>query len=146
MDQINYFSDMDNAVRILKKPEIYSFDELNGIKEFCAARNVSEQTIDALNKMMESIQTEKDSKAVFFMPENTFAIFSLIQGDNSICEITLKNVEEMISALENELSENKNAFRNHLAAKLNVLRDFLKAGNAAKPVPSQADCFETIQV
>lgn len=128
---------------ILKKPEVYSFDELSFIKKIVeqsdSLSSENKPVLEKLNKMLLSIEETKENTAVFFMPEATYAVFSIFQGETSICDFAQKDSQQIIDILN---SENDNSeIELHILKKLKILNDFFKDGNSAKPVPSQASEF-----
>lgn len=128
---------------ILKKLEVYSFDELSFIKKIVeqsdSSSSENKPVLEKLNKMLLSIEETKENTAVFFMPEATYAVFSIFQGETAICDFTQKDSQQIIDILN---SENDNSeIKLHISKKLKILNDFFKDGNSAKPVPSQASEF-----
>lgn len=128
---------------ILKKPEVYSFDELSFIKKIVeqsdSSSSENKPILEKLNKMLLSIEETKENTAVFFMPEATYAVFSIFQGETAICDFAQKDSQQIIDILN---SENDNSeIKLHISKKLKILNDFFKDGNSAKPVPSQASEF-----
>lgn len=128
---------------ILKKLEVYSFDELSFIKKIVEQSDSSSSenklVLEKLNKMLLAIEETKENTAVFFMPEATYAVFSIFQGETAICDFTQKDSQQIIDILN---SENDNSeIKLHISKKLKILNDFFKDGNSAKPVPSQASEF-----
>lgn len=128
---------------ILKKLEVYSFDELSFIKKIVEQSDSSpsenKPVLEKLNKMLLSIEETKENTAVFFMPEATYAVFSIFQGETAICDFAQKDSQQIIDILN---SENDNSeIKLHILKKLKILNDFFKDGNSAKPVPSQASEF-----
>lgn len=128
---------------ILKKPEVYSFDELSFIKKIVeqsdSSSSENKPVLEKLNKMLLSIEETKENTAVFFMPEATYAVFSIFQGETAICDFAQKDSQQIIDILN---SENDNSeIKLHILKKLKILNDFFKDGNSAKPVPSQATEF-----
>ena len=128
---------------VLKKPEVYSFDELSFIKKIVeqsdSSSSENKAVLEKLNKMLLSIEETKENTAVFFMPEATYAVFSIFQGETAICDFTQKDSQQIIDILN---SENDNSeIKLHISKKLKILNDFFKDGNSAKPVPSQASEF-----
>lgn len=128
---------------ILKKSEVYSFDELSFIKKIVeqsdSSSSENKAVLEKLNKMLLSIEETKENTAVFFMPEATYAVFSIFQGETAICDFTQKDSQQIIDILN---SENDNSeIKLHILKKLKILNDFFKDGNSAKPVPSQASEF-----
>lgn len=128
---------------ILKKLEVYSFDELSFIKKIVeqsdSSSSENKAVLEKLNKMLLSIEETKENTAVFFMPEATYAVFSIFQGETAICDFAQKDSQQIIDILN---SENDNSeIKLHISKKLKILNDFFKDGNSAKPVPSQASEF-----
>lgn len=128
---------------ILKKPEVYSFDELSFIKKIVeqsdSLSSENKPVLEKLNKMLLSIEETKENTAVFFMPEATYAVFSIFQGETAICDFAQKDSQQIIDILN---SENDNSeIKLHISKKMKILNDFFKDGNSAKPVPSQASEF-----
>ena len=128
---------------ILKKSEVYSFDELSFIKKIVeqsdSSSSENKAVLEKLNKMLLSIEETKENTAVFFMPEATYAVFSIFQGETAICDFAQKDSQQIIDILN---SENDNSeIKLHILKKLKILNDFFKDGNSAKPVPSQASEF-----
>ena len=128
---------------ILKKPEVYSFDELSFIKKIVeqsdSSSSENKAVLEKLNKMLLLIEETKENTAVFFMPETTYAVFSIFQGETAICDFAQKDSQQIIDILN---SENDNSeIKLHISKKLKILNDFFKDGNSAKPVPSQASEF-----
>ena len=128
---------------ILKKPEVYSFDELSFIKKIVeqsdSSSSENKAVLEKLNKMLLSIEETKENTAVFFMPEATYAVFSIFQGETAICDFAQKDSQQIIDILN---SENDNSeIKLHILKKLKILNDFFKDGNSAKPVPSQTSEF-----
>ena len=128
---------------ILKKPEVYSFDELSFIKKIVeqsdSLSSENKPVLEKLNRMLSLIEETKENAAVFFMPEATYAVFSIFQGETAICDFAQKDSQQIIDILN---SENDNSeIKLHILKKLKILNDFFKDGNSAKPVPSQASEF-----
>lgn len=128
---------------ILKKPEVYSFDELSFIKKIVeqsdSSSSENKAVLEKLNKMLLLIEETKENTAVFFMPEATYAVFSIFQGETAICDFAQKDSQQIMDILN---SENDNSeIKLHISKKLKILNDFFKDGNSAKPVPSQASEF-----
>lgn len=71
---------------------------------------------------MESLQNQKFSMAIFFMPKTCFKIFALIQGDNSVCQITKEEIQTLYKAF-----------------------DFI-AGNEVCSLPIQEDNFSGMEI
>ena len=91
-------------------------------------------------------ENQKKSSAVFFMPQNTFNIFSLIQGDNSICKITKENIEALCTAFDLADDLTGKPIFSHLKKKLQVLNEYLQQGNAVTPTVIAADNFSIMEI
>jgi len=136
---------MSRNINICKKDEAYTFDEIAFIKEGIA----SAELIEKLQSLLNAIGKDTSSKAIFFMPLQSFNIFAMLQGDNSICEISADDVTQILkefSESEKEVVKVNKTFADLLLKKLRVLVDYLNAGNGAKPVCIQADNFSQIEI
>lgn len=140
---------MMKEISIIKKDEAYTYDELAFIEERLLPLVTDEQkeaTGKILLSLKASLENQKTSAAVFFMPENTFNIFSLIQGDNSICKITKENIEALYKAFDFITDCENQPIFNHLKKKLKVLNEYLQQGNAVTPTVIAADNFSVIEI
>lgn len=128
---------------ILKKPEVYSFDELSFIKKSVeqsdSSSSENKTVLEKLNKMLLSIEESKENSAVFFMPEATYSVFSIFQGETAICDFSQKDSQQLLDILDSDKETSE--IKLHVSRKLKILNDFFKDGNSAKPVPSQASEF-----
>ena len=134
-------------ISIIKKDEAYTYDELAFIEESLLPLVTDEQKETAekiLLSLKASLENQKTSAAVFFMPEKAFDIFSLIQGDNSICKITKENIEALCKAFNLAYDLAGKPIFNHLKKKLQVLNDYLQQGNAVSPTVIAADNFSVM--
>ena len=141
---------MKNEISIIKKDEAYTFDELDFIVEKILPLVTDEQqkisTTDVLHSLKASLENQKTSAAVFFMPKNTFNIFSLIQGDNSICKITNENIESLCKAFDLADDLASKPIFSHLKKKLQVLNEYLQQGNEVTPTVIAADNFSLMEI
>ena len=141
---------MKREITIIKKDEAYTYDELDFLEERLLphvahdAQKIS--AAEVLHSLKASLENQKTSSAVFFMPQNTFNIFSLIQGDNSICKISNENIESLCKAfnLADDLAS-KPIF-SHLKKKLQVLNEYLQQGNEVTPTVIAADNFSVMEI
>lgn len=128
---------------ILKKPEVYSFDELSFIKKSVeqsdSSSSENKTVLEKLNKMLLSIEESKENSAVLFMPEATYSVFSIFQGETAICDFSQKDSQQLLDILDSDKETSE--IKLHVSRKLKILNDFFKDGNSAKPVPSQASEF-----
>ena len=139
---------MTREISIIKKEEAYTFDELALLEEKLLPLVVAEQKTEigeVLKSLKASLENQKASMAIFFMPQNTFNIFSLIQGDNSICKITKENVQALYNAFD-LFDEAEQPVYSHLQKKLKVLKEYLEQGNAVTPTAITADNFTTVML
>lgn len=140
---------MMKEISIIKKDEAYTYDELAFIEERLLPLVTDEQkeaTGEILLSLKASLENQKTSAAVFFMPENTFNIFSLIQGDNSICKITKENIEALYKAFDFITDCENQPIFNHLKKKLKVLNEYLQQGNSVTPTVIPADNFSVMEI
>ena len=141
---------MKKEISIIKKEEAYTYDELAFIEEqlLPMVKDQAQRLAagDVLRRLKSSLENQKTSSAVFFMPQNTFNIFSLIQGDNSICKISAENVNALYKAFEViEDCEGQEIFA-HLKKKLQVLNEYLCQGNEVTPTVIAADNFSVMKI
>ena len=140
---------MMKEISIIKKDEAYTYDELAFIEEKILPLVDDGQTsvvAAVLSSLKASLENQKTSSAVFFMPQNTFNIFSLIQGDNSICKITKENIEALYKAfcvIDDWASQ---PILRHLQKKLKTLNDYLQQGNSVTPTVIAADNFSVMEI
>lgn len=126
-------------ILVSKKDEMYSYDEFKVI--FSMMQSANNTVCEKLKMLLTSLEEKKTSMGIFFMPQNTFDIFSIFQGDNSICQIELDDILKMIKAVENIQTEYSEEIKNHLNNKLQVLCKYLEEENKVKPVVIQVDNF-----
>ena len=134
-------------ISIIKKDEAYTYDELAFIEEKILPLVDDGQTsvvAAVLSSLKASLENQKTSSAVFFMPQNTFNIFSLIQGDNSICKITKENIEALYKTFNLIDDWTSQPILKHIQKKLQVLNDYLQQGNAVSPTVIAADNFSVM--
>ena len=140
---------MMKEISIIKKDEAYTYDELAFIEERLLPLVTDEQkeaTGEILLSLKASLENQKTSAAVFFMPENTFNIFSLIQGDNSICKISKENIEALCKAFDLADDLASKPIFSHLKKKLQVLNEYLQQGNEVTPTIIAADNFSLMEI
>ena len=116
-----------------KKNELYTADELCTIKTALSeTTEKSASLIEKITKMQNSIK-DKHKQALFFMPAQTYNLFSVFQNQNAICDINENDIKAVISILE------KSSLPQRLMEKLNVLNDFLQQDNTVYPVVTAID-------
>lgn len=139
---------MAREISIIKKEEAYSYDELDLIEEKLLPLVSDQVQKDALTEILGSLkaclENQKTSMAIFFMPKNTFNIFSLIQGDNSICKIQKENIEALYNTFDLIDARESQPIYKHLQKKLHTLNEYLQQGNEVTPTPIAADSFSTL--
>ena len=141
---------MVREISIIKKEEAYTYDELNLIEEKLLPLVTDEGQKSAagevLRALKKSLENQKNSAAIFFMPQNTFNIFSLIQGDNSICKITRENIEALYKVFDLAGNQASQPVYKHLQKKIQTLNDYLQQGNAVTPTVIAADNFSVMDL
>ena len=141
---------MAREISIINKEEAYTYDELELIEEkllpLVADEAQKVAAAQVLNSLKRSLENQKASMAIFFMPQNTFNIFSLIQGDNSICKITKENIEALYNAFALIDDWKSQPLFCHLHKKLKLLNDYLEQGNAVTPTAITADNFTILKI
>lgn len=140
---------MKKEILIIKKEEAYTYDELDFLEEkLLPLVEAIEQKPDInefLHCLKESLENQKTSSAVFFMPQDAFNIFSLIQGDNSICKINKENIKALYKAFDFVDDFEKHPVYSHLKKKLQMLNDYLEQGNSVSPTVIAADNFSVMK-
>ena len=141
---------MAREISIIKKEEAYTYDELDLLeKKLLPLLSDEEQTAavgEILTNLKASLENQKTSMAVFFMPQTTFNIFSLIQGDNSICKIQKENIEALCKAFTLIDDLESQPIYEHLHKKIQLLNEYLQQGNAVSPTVIAADNFQRINL
>ena len=139
---------MKREIKIIKKEEAYTYDELDFLEEellpLVADENQKSALAEIIGSLKASLENQKTSMAIFFMPQNTFNIFSLIQGDNSICKIQKENIEALYKTFDLIDDIDSQPVYRHLQKKLGVLNEYLQEGNAVSPTAITADNFSTL--
>ena len=139
---------MSKEILIINKEEAYSYDELALLEEKILPLVADAQKAEAgevLKSLKASLENQKNSMAIFFMPQNTFNIFSLIQGDNSICKIQKENIHALYNAFD-LFDEAEQPVYAHLHKKIKVLNEYLEQGNAVTPTAITADSFTKVML
>ena len=141
---------MNRKFTIIKKEEAYTFDELSLLEEKILPMIQGEGQREAaggiIRSLKLSLENQKNSSAIFFMPQNTFNIFSLIQGDNSICKITKENIEALYKAFDMIEDCESQPIYSHLKKKLKTLNEYLEQGNDVTPTVIAADNFSVMEI
>ena len=141
---------MAREISIIKKEEAYTYDELNLIEEkllpLVTDEGQKSSAGEVLRALKKSLENQKNSAAIFFMPQNTFNIFSLIQGDNSICKITRENIEALCKVFNLAGNQASQPVYKHLQKKIQTLNDYLQQGNAVTPTVIAADNFSVMDL
>ena len=141
---------MKRQITIIQKEEAYTYDEVALLEEkllpLIADEKEKQATGQILQSLKASLENQKTSAAIFFLPQNTFNIFSLIQGDNSICRITKENIEALYKAFEMiDDCEGQPVYK-HLQKKIITLNEYLQQGNAVTPTVIAADNFSVMEI
>lgn len=141
---------MKKEILVIKKEEAYTYDELDFLEENLlplvkdGAQKVTIAKV--LSSLKLSLENQKMSSAVFFMPQNTFNIFSLIQGDNSICKINKEDIEALYKVFDLPDECSGQPVYEHLQKKLKILNEYLRQGNSVTPTVIAADNFSVMKI
>ena len=140
---------MKKEILIIKKEEAYTYDELDFLEEKLLPLVEDIEQKPDINEFLHclkvSLENQKTSSAVFFMPQDTFNIFSLIQGNNSICKINKENIKALYNAFDFVNDCEKHTIYKHLKKKLQMLNDYLEQGNSVLPTVIAADNFSVME-
>ena len=130
---------------ISEKDELYTFYELSYVRNLLIADDGKSGNYEILSSKLEILQKKlnpnQNNMAIFFMPEQTFNVFSMLQGINCDVEITEKDLEKMISVV---LKSEESSLKNHILKKLKVLLEFIENGNKVFPFPTPTDNLKEI--
>lgn len=141
---------MVREISIIKKEEAYTYDEVAFLEEkllpLVSDKGQKSSAGEVLRALKKSLENQKNSAAIFFMPQNTFDIFSLIQGDNSICKITRENIEALCKVFNLAGNQASQPVYKHLQKKIQTLNDYLQQGNAVTPTVIAADNFSVMDL
>ena len=141
---------MKKEILVIKKEEAYTYDELDFLEEnlLPLVKDEAQKVTIAkfLSSLKLSLENQKMSSAVFFMPQNTFNIFSLIQGDNSICKINKEDIEALYKVFDLPDEWSGQPVYEHLQKKLKILNEYLLQGNSVTPTVIAADNFSVMKI
>lgn len=141
---------MVREISIIKKEEAYTYDEVAFLEEkllpLVSDKGQKSSAGEVLRALKKSLENQKNSAAIFFMPQNAFNIFSLIQGDNSICKITRENIEALCKVFNLAGNQASQPVYKHLQKKIQTLNDYLQQGNAVTPTVIAADNFSVMDL
>ena len=141
---------MKKEILIIKKEEAYTYDELDFLEENLLPLVKDEAQKVTIAKVLDSLklslENQKMSSAVFFMPQNTFNIFSLIQGDNSICKINKEDIEALYKVFDLPDEWSGQPVYEHLQKKLKILNEYLLQGNSVTPTVIAVDNFSVMKI
>lgn len=130
---------------ISEKDELYTFYELSYVRNLLIADDGKSENHEILSSKLEILQKKlnpnQKNMAIFFMPEQTFNVFSMLQGINCDVEITEKDLEKMISVV---LKSEESSLKNHILKKLKVLLEFIENGNKVFPFPTPTDNLKEV--
>ena len=144
------FELMKKEISIINKEEAYTYDELDFLEEMLLPLvgdiELKLSAGDFLRSLKESLENQKASSAVFFMPQETFNIFSLIQGDNSICKINKNSINALYKAFDFINDCEKHTIYMHLKKKIQLLNEYLEQGNSVTPTVIAADNFSMMEI
>ena len=130
---------------ISEKDELYTFYELSYVRNLLIADGGKSENYEILSSKLEILQKKlnpnQNNMAIFFMPEQTFNVFSMLQGINCDVEITEKDLEKMISVVS---KSEESSLKNHILNKLKVLLEFIENGNKVFPFPTPTDNLKEV--
>lgn len=130
------------TLKIMPKPEAWAYDEL----DFLSSLQPPSPLQEKLLALKDALSQDKTQKAVFFMPKNTFDIFSLFQGDNQICEVILEDACALLDFIQEDGNPVPQAAAAHFCEKLTTLKNYLEAGNSVKPVVISVNDFSELYI
>ena len=141
---------MVREISIIKKEEAYTYDEVAFLEEkllpLVSDKGQKSSAGEVLRALKKSLENQKNSAAIFFMPQNAFNIFSLIQGDNSICKITRENIEALCKVFDLAGNQANQPVYRHIQKKVQTLNEYLQQGNAVTPTVISADNFSVMEI
>ena len=120
-------------MNLSRKDEAYTFDELEFLKNL-----TSDSALKTKLAELENAITQKDKMAIFFMPQQSFNIFSVFSQNNSLCEINSSDLETLLKSVEADKKSDENT-KNHFLKKITALKNFLESGNKVSAVAIQMD-------
>lgn len=142
------------------KDELYTFDELNFLQN-AISDGQNDSLPQKIQKLADSLKQNPKTQAIFFMPRQSYEIFSIFQNSAAVCDFSAndaeilaqkihnfaKNPEELLKIANIDCKNPKNAgtFVKSLYEKLSVLKNFLLEGNQVFPVVTVADNLSEIQ-
>jgi len=131
---------------VVEKEEAYSYDELSFLKDTILPLLSYEEGFQDLNQklwdLQQALQGQQESQAIFFMPQNSFNVFALLQGDRSICQIYSGDIKLLLRGLEIFCGPEAEGLQNLISfekKKLESLYNFMEEGNEVRPLPIQID-------
>ncbi len=131
---------------VVEKEEAYSYDELSFLKDQVLPLVSFEEGYQDVNQklwdLQQALQGQQKSQAIFFMPQNSFNVFALLQGDNSVCQVFAEDIKLILQALKIFCGPNSEAFSSLIKfeiKKLESLYNFMEEGNDVRPLPIQID-------
>ncbi len=134
---------------IINKDEAYSYDEISYLEKSIlplVTENQKASLSAVLKNLKDSVENHQDSMAVFFMPQETFEVFAMLQGDNSICRLHNEDIAALCLAFDSVEAKARDALYNHLQKKIKTLNDYLQQGKRVMPTAIQADNFSLLEL
>lgn len=140
---------MKKEIMIINKDEAYSYDEISYLEKSIlplVTENQKASLSAVLKNLKDSVENHQDSMAVFFMPQETFEVFAMLQGDNSICRLHNEDIAALCLAFDSVEAKARDALYNHLQKKIKTLNDYLQQGKRVMPTAIQADNFSLLEL
>lgn len=136
----------ERKMLISNKDELYTFDELNFLQN-AISDGQNDSLSQKIQKLADSLKQNPKTQAIFFMPRQSYEIFSIFQNSAAVCEFSASDAEILAQKIHNFAKNPKNAgtFVKNLYEKLTVLKNFLLEGNQVFPVVTAADNLTEIQ-
>ena len=107
---------------ISQKDELYSYDEIKAVEAFLPENM----------KALASAITDRNKQAIFFMPQESYAMFSIF-GQTAVCNREKDDIKDILDKCADcQLPP-------EIRQKLTILNDFLQQGNKVFPVVTAAD-------
>ena len=135
---------MNKDFIISSKDEAYSYDELKVIYEIL---NQGKNSVlsQKYKKMASFLESDCKSKAIFFMPDQSFLIFSMLNGMQSLCKIETDDVKNIQNALKEDKTFPQTVI-SHLQKKTDTLFNFMNQGNTVNPVIIEDDGLTVLKI
>jgi len=123
---------MNTQYDFSKKPELYTYNELSLVLVAIKSNEIK----DKITRLLVSIEQDKQKSGIFFMPEATYNIMKIFNNQLSICDFEESNIKLLKSEFELSKEIQDENIKKHIMDKINILYDFVLAGNKVYPTIS----------